>query len=83
DGFGALLDVRRDLLEAGLSLSLADLNFKIRFLLHAWCLQPLFDEWQPTLLGSRPLTPAVEHPVRLGIAVEQEAISAQTRIRSS
>ncbi|MFP5205988.1 MAG: WecB/TagA/CpsF family glycosyltransferase [Acidobacteriota bacterium] len=82
EGFGVLLDVRRDLLEAGLSLSLADLNFKIRFLLHAWCLQPLFDEWQPANLGSRTLTPEVEHPVRLGMAIEQEAISAQTRIQS-
>ncbi len=81
-GFGVLLDVRRELLEAGLSLSLADLNFKIRFLLHAWRLQPLFDEWQPAILRSRPLAQEAEQrPVRLGIAVEQEVVSAQTRIQ--
>ena len=48
-GFGSSDGARRQLLEAGLSLSLAGLSLKMRFLLHAWCMQPLFDEWQPTI----------------------------------
>jgi anti-anti-sigma factor len=46
-GVGYLLEARRRLLEAGLSLSLAGLSLKMRFLLRAWCVQTLFDEWQP------------------------------------
>lgn len=79
-GFGVLLDVRRELLEAGLSLALADLTFKIRFLLHAWHLQPLFDEWQPALSRGRALAPEFESPVRMGLAVEPEVVSVQTRM---
>jgi N-acetylglucosaminyldiphosphoundecaprenol N-acetyl-beta-D-mannosaminyltransferase len=45
-GLGLLMDVRRRVLDAGLTLSLAGLNFRQRFLLHAWCAQPLFDEWE-------------------------------------
>lgn len=45
-GMGVLMEVRRRLLDAGLTVSLAGLNFKQRFLLHAWCLQPLFDDWE-------------------------------------
>jgi N-acetylglucosaminyldiphosphoundecaprenol N-acetyl-beta-D-mannosaminyltransferase len=78
-GFGVLLDARRQLLEAGLSLSLAGLNFKMRFLLHAWCMQPLFDEWQPAISRGRSLLPEIEAPVHIGLREEREALTAQTR----
>lgn len=52
-GMGVLMDMRRQVLDAGLTLSLAGLNFKQRFLLHAWCAQPLFDEWESTIPLSR------------------------------
>jgi len=80
-GFGILMDARRQLLEAGLSLSLAGLSLKIRFLLHAWCVQPLFDEWQPAISRGRPLVPETEMPVRLNLSGDQEALPAQTRVR--
>ncbi len=59
-GLGILMDVRRQLLESGLSLSLAGLNFKMRLLLHAWCAQPLFDEWEPASEHGRSLAPETE-----------------------
>lgn len=80
-GFGVLLDMRRELLEAGLSLSLSGLNLKMRFLLYAWRLQPLFDEWQPAILRSRPLAPEVQEPVHLNLTAKQAALSVQTRAR--
>lgn len=84
-GFGVLLDARRQLLEAGLSLSLGGLGLRTRFVLHAWRLQPLFDEWQPAILRSRPLVqePLSESdlPVRMAIRSEKNALQAQTRIR--
>ena len=80
-GLGVLMDARRELLEAGLSLSLAGLNFKMRFLLHAWCLQPLFDEWQPTISRGRPLVPEAEEHLQLDLASEQRVAPAQTRAR--
>lgn len=80
-GLGALMDVRRQLLEAGLSMSLAGLNFKLRFLLYAWCAQPLFDEWQPAIAHGRSLVPDGETPGRIDMAVEQDALPAQTRVR--
>jgi len=79
-GLGALMDARRQLLEAGLSLSLAGLNFKMRFLLHAWCAQPLFDEWQPAIDHSRPLFPENEANALMNLTGQQEALHAQTRI---
>jgi N-acetylglucosaminyldiphosphoundecaprenol N-acetyl-beta-D-mannosaminyltransferase len=45
-GLGALLDARRRMLAAGLSLTLAGVPARIRMLLFAWSLQPLFDEFQ-------------------------------------
>lgn len=78
-GFGVLMNARRELLEAGLSLSLAGLDLKMRFLLHAWCLQPLFDEWQPVLSRSRPLAAAPEEHLRLDLRAEQDVV--RTRIR--
>jgi N-acetylglucosaminyldiphosphoundecaprenol N-acetyl-beta-D-mannosaminyltransferase len=80
-GFGVLLDARRQLLEAGLSLSLGGLNLRARFVLHAWCLQQLFDEWQPAISLRRPLIPVSELPVRMAIRSEQNAFPAQTRVR--
>jgi N-acetylglucosaminyldiphosphoundecaprenol N-acetyl-beta-D-mannosaminyltransferase len=80
-GLGALMGIRRELLEAGLSLSLAGLNFKMRFLLHAWCVQPLFDEWQPAISRGRSLAPDQEPAARIKLRGEQEVFPAQTRIR--
>jgi len=80
-GFGMLLSARRQLLEAGLSLSLAGLSFKMRFLLHAWSMQPLFDEWQPAISRGRPLTQESQTAVRIDLRREQEALPVQTRLR--
>jgi N-acetylglucosaminyldiphosphoundecaprenol N-acetyl-beta-D-mannosaminyltransferase len=80
-GLGALMDVRRQLLDAGLSLALAGLNFKLRFLLHAWCAQPLFDEWQPAIAHGRSLVHEVEPGTRINLGSDQEALQAQNRIR--
>ena len=80
-GFGVLLDARRQLLEAGLSLSLGGLNLRTRFVLYAWRLQPLFDEWQPAISRSRSLAPEAKLPVRMAVQSEQNALPAQTRIR--
>jgi N-acetylglucosaminyldiphosphoundecaprenol N-acetyl-beta-D-mannosaminyltransferase len=81
-GFGLLMEARRQLLEAGLSLSLAGLSLKMRFLLHAWCVQPLFDEWQPALSVGRPLVTGKEPftHIELSLGAEQEALPAQTRM---
>ncbi len=84
-GFGVLLDARRQLLDAGLSLSLAGMNLKTRFALHAWRLQPLFDEWQPAISRRRSRRPATaETSIRIAVRSEQEmvpeTVPAQTRI---
>lgn len=79
-GLGYLMEARRQLLEAGLSLSLAGLSLKMRFLLHAWCAQPLFDEWQPAIAASRPMAPENE-PACIHLGAEQEVLTAQTRVR--
>ncbi len=65
-GLGVLLGARRQLLEAGLSLSLAGLNLRTRFVLYAWNLQRLFDEWQPAISRSRPLAAEAAPHMRLG-----------------
>jgi N-acetylglucosaminyldiphosphoundecaprenol N-acetyl-beta-D-mannosaminyltransferase len=78
-GLGVLLGARRQLLEAGLSLSLAGLNLRTRFVLYAWNLQRLFDEWQPAISRSRPLAAEAAPHMRLGS--EQDVIPAETRIR--
>jgi hypothetical protein len=80
-GLGVLMDVRRQLLDAGLTLSLAGLSFKQRFLLHAWCAQPLFDEWQSTIAHGRSMAPDAETASRSPMRGEQEVLPAQTRIR--
>jgi N-acetylglucosaminyldiphosphoundecaprenol N-acetyl-beta-D-mannosaminyltransferase len=45
EGLGALLDARQRLLSAGLSLTLAGTPARMKMLLSAWCLEPLFDEF--------------------------------------
>jgi N-acetylglucosaminyldiphosphoundecaprenol N-acetyl-beta-D-mannosaminyltransferase len=80
-GLGALMDVRRQLLDAGLTLSLTGLNFKQRFLLHAWCAAPLFDEWESTIAYGRSMAKGSETAARMNLPGEQEVLSAQTRIR--
>ena len=80
-GLGALMDARRQLLDAGLSLSLAGLTFKLRFLLHAWCAQPLFDEWQPAIAHGRSMVQEIEAGARINLTGEPEVLRAQTRIR--
>jgi N-acetylglucosaminyldiphosphoundecaprenol N-acetyl-beta-D-mannosaminyltransferase len=80
-GLGALMDARRQLLDAGLSLSLAGLTFKLRLLLHAWCAQPLFDEWQPAIAHGRSMVQEIEAGARINLTGEPEVLRAQTRIR--
>jgi N-acetylglucosaminyldiphosphoundecaprenol N-acetyl-beta-D-mannosaminyltransferase len=76
-GLGLLMDARRQLLESGLSVSLAGLSLKTRFLLHAWCAQPLFDEWHPVVSKLRPMSGA---RIDLGLSAEPEPIPMQTRV---
>jgi N-acetylglucosaminyldiphosphoundecaprenol N-acetyl-beta-D-mannosaminyltransferase len=81
EGLGVLMAVRRQLLEAGLSLSLAGLSLGMRFLFHAWYAQPLFDEWQPTLAHGRSMAPEPETSVGIEMGGEQQAVPAPTRLR--
>jgi anti-anti-sigma regulatory factor len=80
-GLGALMGVRRKLLEAGLTLSLAGLSLKNRFLLHAWCADPLFDVWESTGAHGRSVAKETEPAARVNLNGEQEVLSAQTRAR--
>lgn len=80
-GLGALMGVRRQLLDAGLTLSLAELSLRNRFLLHAWCAQPLFDEWEPANAAGRLLGKELEAAALVNLNGEQDVLSAQTRIR--
>jgi len=80
-GLGALMEVRRTLLDAGLTLSLAGLRFKHRFLLHAWCAHPLFDEWESTSAHGRSMAKDLETAGRIDLHGKQDVLSAQTRIR--
>jgi len=80
-GLGALMGVRRRLLEAGLTLSLAGLSVKNRFLLHAWCAQPLFDEWESSHARGRAGGIETETAGLVNLHGEQEVLSAQTRAR--
>lgn len=80
-GLGCLMQVRRQLLEAGLSLSLAGLNLKMRFLLHAWCAGPLFDEWEPVIAQGRFFTQEAEPATGINIGTEQDVCPAQPRGR--
>ncbi len=80
-GLGALMGVRRQLLEAGLTLSLAGLGIRHRFLLHAWCAHPLFDEWEATTASGRSMSMELEAPDHMNLNPEQDVLSAQTRAR--
>jgi N-acetylglucosaminyldiphosphoundecaprenol N-acetyl-beta-D-mannosaminyltransferase len=80
-GLGILMDARRQLLDNGLSISLAGLNFKLRLLLHAWCAQPLFDEWQPAIAYGRSLAPETTTTAHIDLSEERDALTAQTRVR--
>ncbi|WP_420236776.1 WecB/TagA/CpsF family glycosyltransferase [Telmatobacter bradus] len=77
-GLGVLMEARRTLLDAGLSLSLAGLSMRTRLLLYAWCAQPLFDEWQSSLSSSRPLVEA-KH---IDLNTKPESAVAQSRMQS-
>jgi N-acetylglucosaminyldiphosphoundecaprenol N-acetyl-beta-D-mannosaminyltransferase len=78
-GMGALMGVRRQLLDAELSLSLAELKFMQRFLLRAWCAHPLFDEWESTIDYGRSMARELETTGRMDLHGDQEALPAQTR----
>jgi hypothetical protein len=80
-GLGVLMSLRRQLLECGLSLQLAGLNLRQRFLLHAWCAQPLFDDWYPVSAQGRSLALETEAAASIGMTAEQDAASTQTRSR--
>jgi hypothetical protein len=74
------MDARRQLLDAGLTVSLAGMSFVHRFLMFAWCARPLFDEWHWTVAHSRPITLALA-AAGPDLARKQEVLPAQTRIR--
>jgi N-acetylglucosaminyldiphosphoundecaprenol N-acetyl-beta-D-mannosaminyltransferase len=80
-GLGVLMSLRRQLLECGLSMQLAGLNLRQRFLLHAWCAQPLFDDWYPVSAQGRSLALETEAAASIGMTAEQDAASTQTRSR--
>jgi N-acetylglucosaminyldiphosphoundecaprenol N-acetyl-beta-D-mannosaminyltransferase len=80
-GLGALMGVRRELLDAGLTLSLADLKLKHRILLHAWCAQPLFDEWESADARSRAKANGLEKTGVVDLRVKQKAVPVETRAR--
>jgi N-acetylglucosaminyldiphosphoundecaprenol N-acetyl-beta-D-mannosaminyltransferase len=80
-GLGILMSVRRQMLDAGLTLSLAGLSFKHRFLLHAWCAQPLFDEWESTIATGRSMAKGLEANAGMHLQGEHEVLPAQTRAR--
>jgi N-acetylglucosaminyldiphosphoundecaprenol N-acetyl-beta-D-mannosaminyltransferase len=46
EGLGLLLEARQRLLATGLSLTLSGVPARFKFLLSAWCLEPLFDEFK-------------------------------------
>jgi len=80
-GLGLLLEARRSLLEAGLTLSLAGLDLKMRFLLYAWCAQTLFDEWQPVSARRRPRSRGALAVTGLTLGAEPAALTVHPRIR--
>jgi N-acetylglucosaminyldiphosphoundecaprenol N-acetyl-beta-D-mannosaminyltransferase len=80
-GLGFLMDARRQLLDAGLSLGLADVSMKLRSLLHAWCAQPLFHEWHPAHTRCELNAPETAKRGLINLSAEQEAMPAQVRAR--
>jgi N-acetylglucosaminyldiphosphoundecaprenol N-acetyl-beta-D-mannosaminyltransferase len=81
DGLGVLMGIRRQALDAGLTLSLAGLTMKHRFLLHAWCAQPLFDEWESTTASGRAMAANLNDTAMTAVQGEPDALPAQTRAR--
>jgi N-acetylglucosaminyldiphosphoundecaprenol N-acetyl-beta-D-mannosaminyltransferase len=80
-GLGALMDLRRHVTNAGLTLSLAGISFSKRFLLRAWCAQPLFDEWESAVSYARKAVKSVDAASGIDLQREQEILPAQTRAR--
>jgi N-acetylglucosaminyldiphosphoundecaprenol N-acetyl-beta-D-mannosaminyltransferase len=80
-GLGALMDLRRNVMSAGLTVSLAGVSFSKRFLLRAWCAQPLFDEWESTVSYTRKAVKSVDAAGAIDLQREQEALPAHTRAR--
>ena len=80
-GLGALMGVRRQLLDGGLTAWLAGLQFRHRFLLHAWCVNPLFDEWDSAVAYGRFVVKGLETTARVELHGEPETLAAQTRAR--
>jgi N-acetylglucosaminyldiphosphoundecaprenol N-acetyl-beta-D-mannosaminyltransferase len=80
-GMGALMGIRRTLLDAGLTLSLTGLKLKHRFLLHAWCAHPLFDECESTIDYGRSKAKELDATGLADLHGKQEPLPAQTRAR--
>jgi hypothetical protein len=78
---GALMGIRRTLLDAGLTLSLTGLKLKHRFLLHAWCAHPLFDECESTIDYGRSKAKELDATGLADLHGKQEPLPAQTRAR--
>lgn len=79
-GLGTLLGIRRQALDAGLTLSLSGLSLAQRFLLHCWCAQPLFDEWDSTMAHGRAMARDLEPTPIISLKREQDVL-AETRVR--
>jgi ABC-type transporter Mla MlaB component len=81
-GLGALMGVRRQLLEEGLTVSLTGLNRKQRFLLFAWCALPLFDEWESASFLGQSAEKDWEVSPRLDLHAKQDVLAEQPRASS-
>lgn len=77
-GLGMLLSARRELLEDGLSLLVAGLNARTRFLLSSWSVLSLVGEWHPQGARSSMLSVKSEQIE----AAEQEALRTRSGIRA-
>ncbi len=74
------LEMRRQLLAAGLDLP-AGLGLKTRFMLRAWYLQQLFDEWQPVTSRRRRSALVTEVSGHILLGGEAGVLSAPTQMR--
>jgi hypothetical protein len=68
-------------LDAGLTLSLTGLTMKHRFVLHAWCAQPLFDQWESTIGSGRAMTEDLRNIPKIPVQREPDALPAEARVR--
>lgn len=80
-GLGILMEARRRMLEAGLSVLLTGLSLRTRLLLYAWCAQPLFDEWQETFQHGRPLAD-FKAEAQVALDAKPETAAAEIRLRN-